>query len=135
MALFLMAVFCGCKTTPPPQSQAKPAITAKGSEMGSLTPAGRYDKAMIQKIANKWYELVGDRRRDSRGNLIVEYDLQSDGKITNLKVIQKDSELANDLADLGRQAVTASAPFAPFPKKLVEKWNQRHIKITFEYAL
>ena len=109
-------------------------IQHQGIDLKPNTPAGKYDRALINKIAETWYKLIGDRYRSKAGNLTLEFNLLSNGSVANLKVAGQDSNLPPELIDYCRQAVLANSPYSPFPKELASAWgNQRLIKITFRY--
>ena len=136
MTLLLgVLIVAGCETT------ENEALRGQLDKSGALknteepkTPAGIYDKALLQKISQKWYALVGDKYRTQEGSVTMEFDLLADGTVCNLKAAHEDLELQP--VEFCKQAILESAPFAPFPKELAGTWgSQRHIKFTFQYSL
>lgn len=98
------------------------------------SPAGYYDKVLLQTITQRWYMLIGDRYRNQAGNVKVEFDLLSGGQVANV-LVQSDDTVGPLLASLCRQAIVDSAPYRPFPPNLQPLWGDtRHIKITFQYS-
>jgi TonB-like protein len=134
--LFAALMFAGCKTT------ENDDLRGKLDKSGALqtteepkTPAGIYDKALLQKITKKWYELIGDKFKDQEGHVKVEFNLLSDGRVQDLKIPQ-DTDLEPFLVNACRRAILDNAPYAPFPETLRPLWKEsRHIKITFQYTL
>jgi TonB-like protein len=134
----------------PPVPAQRPPVRAIPTQASSLTggisrkgiisfdtqesPAGYYDKVLLQTITQRWYMLIGDRYRNQAGNVKIEFDLLSDGQVSNVQV-QSDDSIGPLLANLCREAIVASAPYRPFPPNLQPLWGDtRHIKITFQYS-
>lgn len=98
------------------------------------SPAGYYDKVLIQAISQRWYLLIGDRYRNQAGNVKVEFDLLSDGQVANV-LVSSDDSIGPLLSSICRQAILECAPYRPFPPNLQPIWgDSRHIKITFQYS-
>lgn len=98
------------------------------------SPAGRYDKILIQTISQRWYLLVGERYRNQAGTVRVEFELRADGQISNLTVAP-DEGVGPLLANMCREAILDSVPFRPFPSNLQPIWgDSRKIKIFFQYS-
>ncbi len=134
----------------PPTPASRPPVRSIPTQASSLTggisrkgvisfdtqesPAGYYDKILIQAISQRWYLLIGDRYRNQAGNVKVEFDLLSDGQVANV-LVQSDDSVGPLLANMCRQAIVDSAPYRAFPQNLQLLWgDNRHIKITFQYS-
>ena len=134
----------------PPSASARPPVRSIPTQASSLTggisrkgvisfdtqesPAGYYDKILLQTITQRWYLLMGDRYRNQGGNVKVEFDLLSDGQVASV-LVQSDDSVGPLLANMCRQAIVDSVPFRAFPQNLQLIWGDtRHIKITFQYS-
>ena len=99
------------------------------------TPFGAYDSAIIAAIQKRWYDLLETRdfAATYSGKVIVQFKLNSDGRVTELKVSQ--NEVTEILGLLCQRAVQDPAPFAPWPpdlRRLVGK-EFREVRFTFFY--
>jgi outer membrane biosynthesis protein TonB len=99
------------------------------------TPFGAYDSAIIAAIQKRWYDLLNTRDFSATysGKVIVEFRLNSDGRVTELKVSQ--NEVTEILGLLCQRAVQDPAPFAAWPpdlRRLVGK-EFREVRFTFYY--
>ena len=99
------------------------------------TPFGTYDAAIIEAIRKRWYDLLENRdfAANYSGKVVVEFRLNSDGRVTDMKVNEND--VTEILALFCQRAVQDPAPFAPWPadlRRLVGK-EYRDVRFTFYY--
>jgi TonB family protein len=99
------------------------------------TPFGSYDAAIIAAIQRRWYDLIDERPflGSHTGRVVVEFNLTSDGRVTDLKVTE--NSVTDILALMCQRAVQDPAPFAPWPndlRRLVGK-EYREVRFTFYY--
>jgi outer membrane biosynthesis protein TonB len=99
------------------------------------TPFGAYDAAIIEAIRKHWYDLLDNRdfAANYSGKVVVEFRLNSDGRVTDMKVNEND--VTEILALFCQRAVQDPAPFAPWPpdlRRLVGK-EYRDVRFTFYY--
>jgi outer membrane biosynthesis protein TonB len=99
------------------------------------TPFGAYDSLIIAAIQKRWYDLLATRNftANHSGKVVLEFRLNSDGRVTDMKVSAND--VTEILALLCQRAVQDPAPFAPWPadlKRMVGK-NHREVRFTFYY--
>jgi protein TonB len=99
------------------------------------TPFGTYDAAIIAAIQKHWYDLLDGRDFPGTytGKVVLEFRLNSDGSVTDLKVSETD--VTEILALLCQRAVQDPAPFARWPadlRRLVGK-EYRDVRFTFYY--
>lgn len=95
---------------------------------------GSYDRALIEAISQKWYSLLDERgyASDSRGRVILQFQLHHDGRITDMKVAENTS--GEMLGLICQQAVLWPAPFAPWPLEMRRALGDtRSIQFTFYY--
>ena len=99
------------------------------------TPFGAYDAAIIAAIQNRWYDLLETRDYAAKysGKVVLEFRLNSDGRVTDMKV--SENGVTEILGLLCQRAVQDPAPFAPWPadlKRMVGK-EYREVRFTFYY--
>lgn len=99
------------------------------------TSFGAYDRAFIDAVASRWYDLLDNMSYDGyrRGQVVVQFDLNYDGRITNLKVVE--NTVTGILATLCEKAVSDPSPFEKWPRemRLTVGKDSREIKFTFHY--
>jgi protein TonB len=99
------------------------------------TPFGAYDSLIIAAIQKHWYDLLDahDVTGSYSGKVVVEFRLNSDGSVTDMKV--SESSVTDTLSLLCQRAVQDPAPFAKWPpdlRRLVGK-EYREVRFTFYY--
>lgn len=101
----------------------------------SESPIGRYDRALVDAVSERWYDLLEAKRYDGyqRGKVVLQFALNSDGRITDMKV--QESSVALDLSLLCEMAVLDPAPYAPWPTEMrhMINGNKRTVTFTFYY--
>lgn len=99
------------------------------------TPFGAYDRAIVEAISQRWYDLLDSQQfADSRtGKVTVYFHLNPDGSVTELKTT------ANSVGDLlgyiCQEAIQQAAPFGKWPSDMRRMigTNFREITFTFYY--
>lgn len=99
------------------------------------TPFGQYDAEFIQAVQARWDDLLDNISFDGyrRGRVVLEFHLNFDGRITDMKVL--DNNVGEVLGLLCQKAVLDPAPFDRWPREMrlmVDK-DYREIKFTFYY--
>lgn len=99
------------------------------------TPFGAYDAAFIEAVQSRWYDLLDSMNYDGyrRGKVQLEFHLNYDGRITDMKVMQNSA--GEVLGLLCEKAVLDPAPFGKWPREMrlmVDK-DYRDITFTFFY--
>jgi hypothetical protein len=99
------------------------------------TPFGAYDAAFIEAVTQRWYDLLDSRdfSQDRRGHVVLRFDLNYDGRITDVKVVE--STVGEMLGIICRKAVEDPAPFERWPsdmRRMIGK-DYREIQFTFYY--
>jgi outer membrane biosynthesis protein TonB len=79
------------------------------------TPFGEYDREVIEAIKFRWETLLDSKSfsRDRTGRVVVEFNLNSDGRVTDLHVVE--SDVGDLLSYVCKSAIIDPAPFAPWP--------------------
>jgi len=103
------------------------------------TSFGAYDAALIDAVSQSWYSLL-DRTRyasDSRGKVVIEFNLHRDGSVTDLKIA---GDSADDVpggiwAIVCQSAIDNAAPFARWPSDMFHEIGTdiRPVRFTFYY--
>jgi hypothetical protein len=96
---------------------------------------GAYDQAFIDAVATHWYALV-DAQHNSEmrsGRVVLDFNLNSDGRITDMKVVEGDEQ--NLMTYICQRAVLDPAPFEPWPNDMrrIIGSDKREVRFTFYY--
>lgn len=99
------------------------------------TPFGSYDKAIIDAIQKRWFDLLDERdyARNSQGKVVLTFRLNSDGTVAQLNVLE--SQVSEILGILCQRAIVDPAPYAPWPRDMLRAVgaNHRLVRFTFHY--
>ena len=99
------------------------------------TPFGDYDARVIAAIQQRWYDLLDEPAfaRDRTGHVVVEFRMNYDGRITDMKVIESD---VGDLQSYVCQAaIKDPSPYERWPSDMrrVMSGDSRVVRFTFFY--
>jgi hypothetical protein len=99
------------------------------------TPFGAYDRAIVQAISQRWYDLLDSQQfADSRtGKVTVYFHLNTDGSVTELRTSA--NSVGELLGYVCQEAIQQAAPFAQWPSDMrrMVGANFREITFTFYY--
>ena len=99
------------------------------------TPFGAYDRAFIDAVSSRWYDLLDNVSYDGyrRGRVVLQFLLNYDGRITEMKVLE--NTVTETLSLLCQKAVLDPAPFDKWPRemRLMVGEDFRRITFTFYY--
>lgn len=99
------------------------------------TGFGSYDRAFIDAVSSRWYDLLDNMSYDGyrQGKVVVQFVLNYDGRITEMKVVQ--STVTETLALLCQKAVLDPSPFDKWPRemRMMVGEDSRRITFTFNY--
>jgi len=98
------------------------------------TPFGQYDAEFIAAVEQAWHNLLENNQLSQRsGRVVLEFKLNADGRITNMKV--DGNEVGEILGMLCQRAVQDPAPYRRWPADMrrVIGSNTREIRFTFFY--
>lgn len=110
------------------------------SNLGSVafdvkaTPFGDYDAAFISAVERCWHSLLDDHSGTRRpGKVTIDFVLNSDGRITGLKVAS--SDVGEIQSMLCQSAILNPAPYQRWPAQMRQTiaGNTRDIRFTFYY--
>ena len=99
------------------------------------TPFGEYDRQLIEAIQNQWYALLDSKSfsRDRIGRVIVQFRLNKDGRVSDMKVLN--SDVGDVLTYVCQSAISEPAPYAPWPsdmRRMIDA-DYREVRFTFYY--
>ncbi len=101
------------------------------------TGFGAYDRAFIDAVRSRWYDLLGNMSYDGyrQGKVVVQFVLNYDGRITEMKVVE--TTVTETLSLLCQKAVLDPSPFDKWPRemRLMVGEDSRRITFTFNYNL
>lgn len=99
------------------------------------SPFGDYDAAFVRAVADRWYALLDAKRYAGyqRGRVVLRFQLHSDGRVTDLQVVE--ATVGLDLSLLCEMAVLDPAPYPPWPRELrrLVQGEVRKVQFTFYY--
>lgn len=113
----------------------KQKATYEASFDTKATSFGAYDRAFIDAVASRWYDLLDNMSYDGyrRGVVVVQFNLNYDGRITNMQIVE--NTVSGTLALLCEKAVADPAPFEKWSRemRLTIGKDSREIKFKFFY--
>lgn len=97
------------------------------------TPFGAYDRAFIDAVASRWYDLLDNVSYDGyrRGLVRLQFHLNYDGRITEMKVVE--NTVTETLSLLCQKAVLDPAPFDKWPREMRLMVGEDYRRITFTF--
>lgn len=98
------------------------------------SPFGDYDRAFISAVERCWHMLLDEHQGTRRpGRVVVDFVLNSDGRITGMKVAS--SEVGEIQSMLCQSAILNPAPYQRWPAGMRQTiaGNTREIRFTFIY--
>jgi outer membrane biosynthesis protein TonB len=98
------------------------------------TPFGEYDRAFIEAVEQRWFDLLDSRQfaLDRTGKVVLQFRLTYDGRITDMQIAQ--TTVGETLAYVCQLAVTDPAPYEKWPSDMRrEVGDSRNIQFTFYY--
>ncbi len=105
------------------------ALDAKSTAFGS------YDRAIIEAVTQRWYDLLDSRRfaMDRTGKVTLQFKLKVDGSVTEMHTVE--NTVGELLGYVCRSAIEEAAPFAKWPADMQRMIgaNFREITFTFYY--
>ena len=99
-----------------------------------LTGFAEYDARFYEAVCQRWWDLLDSRQfaRDRSGKVILQFRLNYDGTITDMKVVEND--VGDLLGYVCQKAVLDPAPFARFPSDMRRKLGDAtSIQFAFYY--
>lgn len=121
---------------PGPQSQQEGGV-ARQALWSSLdvkaTPFGDYDRAIIEAVTQRWYDLLDSRRfaQDRSGKVMLRFKLKYDGTIIEMHTME--NTVGELLGYLCQEAIEEAAPFATWPPDMVRMIGANYREITFTF--
>lgn len=99
------------------------------------TGFGAYDRAFIDAVSSRWYDLLDSMNAEGyrSGRVVVQFNLNYNGTITAMSVVE--STVTETLTLLCQKAVQDPAPFDKWPRemRLMIGEDSRRITFTFYY--
>lgn len=97
------------------------------------TPFGDYDRAIIEAVSQRWYDLLDSRRfaQDRSGKVILRFKLKPDGTIIEMQTTE--NTVGELLGYLCHEAIEEAAPFAKWPPDMMKEIGANYREITFSF--
>ena len=100
-----------------------------------MTGFGAYDRAFIDAVSSRWYDLLDNMSYDAYqpGRVKLEFLLNYDGRVTEMKILE--TTVSETLSLLCQKAVLDPAPYDKWPRemRLMIGEDSRRITFTFFY--
>ena len=117
------------------QSGGVPRRQLSASFDARATPFGAYDRAIVEAVTQRWYDLLDSQRfaLDRTGKVTIHFRLNQDGTVTGLIIAE--STVGEILGYVCREAIAQAGPFGKWPsdmRRLIGE-NFRDITFTFHY--
>ena len=108
-------------------------VALKSSLDAMATPFGAYDRAIVEAISQRWYDLLDSQSfADSRtGKVTVYFHLNPDGSVTELKTTA--NAVGDVLGYLCQEAIQQAAPFAKWPPDMRRMIGANYRELTFTF--
>ena len=97
------------------------------------TPFGDYDRAIIEAVTQRWYDLLDSRRfaLDRTGRVILHFRLRSDGTVEELTFLANDA--GTTLGYVCEESIMEASPFAKWPPDMLRMIGEDYRDITFTF--
>jgi hypothetical protein len=132
LGILIGAAGCANKPAAQPPAEIRPPPVS----LTNTPPEFReYDKSFMEAVVHRWYDLLDSRSRkdDREGQVVLQFHLHSDGRISDMKIIENTTN--ETLGVMCEKAVLDPAPYDRWPSQLREKVGKgyREIQFTFNY--
>ncbi len=124
----------GLSPIEPMKSSGGTANRGRIAFSAKATPFGEYDRLFIAAVERTWHQLLENHQGDQRsGKVVVEFKLNSDGRITEMRVADNDAGDVYGL--LCQRAILDPAPYQKWPPDMLRTIGShtREIRFTFYY--
>lgn len=97
------------------------------------TPFGEYDRAIIEAVTQRWYDLLDQHRYadDRTGKVTLRFKLQSDGTVIEMQT--QENTVGDFLGYLCQESIEQAAPFGKWPPDMVRMIGANYREITFTF--
>jgi outer membrane biosynthesis protein TonB len=97
------------------------------------TAFGDYDRAIVEAVTQRWYDLLDSHRfaQDRTGKVILHFKLKPDGSVEELKVLE--NTVGELLGYVCEESVQEAAPFGKWPADMKRMINANFREITFTF--
>lgn len=97
------------------------------------TPFGAYDRALIEAVQQRWYDLLDSQRfaLDRTGRVTLHFRLKSDGSVEELAIVANDAGAT--LGYVCEESIMDVAPFAKWPPDMRRMIGENFRDLTFTF--
>lgn len=97
------------------------------------TPFGDYDRAIIEAVTQRWYDLLDSHHyaEDRDGKVTLRFKLKPDGTIIEMQPLE--NTVGELLGYLCQEAIEEAAPFGKWPPDMVRMIGANYREITFTF--
>ena len=97
------------------------------------TPFGDYDRAIIEAVTQRWYDLLDNHHyaEDRDGKVTLRFKLKPDGTIIEMQPLE--NTVGDMLGYLCQEAIEEAAPFGKWPPDMVRMIGANYREITFTF--
>ncbi|HEX9048413.1 MAG TPA: hypothetical protein VF988_15405 [Verrucomicrobiae bacterium] len=97
------------------------------------TPFGEYDRAIVEAVSQRWYDLLDSRQfaQDRTGRVVLHFKLKPDGSVIEMQT--DDNTVGQLLGYLCQESIEEAAPFAKWPPDMARMIGANYREITFTF--
>lgn len=97
------------------------------------TPFGEYDRAIVEAVTQRWYDLLDSHRyaQDRSGKVTLQFKLQADGTVIEMHTLE--NTVGDVLCYLCQASIEESAPFAKWPPDMERMIGENFREVTFTF--
>jgi len=90
----------------------------------------------MKSVKRKWYDMIAflpKKKLEYMGNLEIEFMVQRDGSVTNMKAVSLSGD--RDLDKTAWEAIRQLSPFTPFPETIKVQNVRLHIQFRYNHGV
>ena len=97
------------------------------------TPFGEYDRALIEAVQQRWYDILDKSQyaNDRNGKVTVQFKLMSDGAVTEVQELE--NTVGPNLEMYCVDAIEEASPFGKWPSDMMREIGENYRVVTFTF--
>lgn len=120
-----------------PEGSKLPTRPNSVEKQGEISPELKaYVETVMKSVKQKWYDMIAflpKKKFEYMGNLEIEFMVQRDGSVTNMKAVSLSGD--RDLDKTAWEAIRQLSPFTPFPETVKVQNVRLHIQFRYNHGV